>query len=280
MQKATHAVAFFAPVERRACRARTHPLHVPAWPLHRPIVRPRGRVAGAAAVPHARNPTPGASAQSRPRHACELNGPLLTAPPALGIAKPGAASRPILVRFHMTGFAGFLRIRDGGLIRSAVYLYSIRLVPVMNLPGITPPSAAAPGSLKDNANRKKHGLLACVVPLRFSGVFLPVQLLRCRPMPVALLVSSQFSGAWITSLYDREGERKVMNELWHARVVKRRDASTVVLAGLEWDDGFLRQWPQSWLCAPSQENADLLLGHLSPWLRRRYLEGGGQLAIP
>lgn len=280
MQKATHAVAFFAPVERRTCCTRTHPLNVPAWPLHRPSARPRGRVARPAVVPHACNPTPGASAQSRPRHARVLNGPLLTAPPALGIARPGAASRPVLVRFHMTGFDGFLSLPDGWWIRRAVYSYSITQIRTMDLPGITPSSDSAPGSLADNANRKKHGLLACVVPLRFAGVFLPVQLLRRRPMPVALVVSTQFNGVWTTSLYDREGDRQLLHGLWHARVVKRRDACTMVLAGSEWDDGFLRQWPQSWLCAPSEQSANVLLGHLSPWLRQRYLQGGGQLAMP
>ena len=144
----------------------------------------------------------------------------------------------------------------------------------MDLPGITPSSASAPGSLADNASRKKHGMLACVVPLRFAGVFLPVQLLRRRPMRVALLVSSHFNGAWTTSLYDRDGEHQLLHGLWHARVVKRRDGGTMMLSGLEWDDGFLRQWPQSWLCAPSEKNADMVLGHLSPWLRQRYLQGG------
>ena len=53
---------------------------------------------------------PGRGAQSRPRLAPGLNGPGLTTPPALGIARPGAASRPVWVPFHMTGFDGFLRI--------------------------------------------------------------------------------------------------------------------------------------------------------------------------
>lgn len=162
----------------------------------------------------------------------------------------------------------------------AVYLSSIATKPTMNLPGITPSSGAAPGSLADKANRTKHGLLACVVPLRFAGVFLPVQLLRQRPLRMALLVSTQFDGAWTTSLYDREGDRQLMHGLRHARVVKRRDAGTMVLAGVEWDDGFLQQWPQSWLCAPSEKSADVLLGHLSPWLRQRYVQGGGKLALP
>lgn len=162
----------------------------------------------------------------------------------------------------------------------AVYSYSIAATHTMNLPGITPSCGAAPGSLADKANRKEHGLLACVVPLRFAGVFLPVQLLRQRPLRVALLVSTQFNGTWTTSLYDREGDRQLMHELWHARVVKRRDSGTMVLAGSEWDEGFLQQWPQSWLCTPSEKSAEVLLGHLSPWLRQRYLQGGGQLALP
>ena len=104
---------------RRAPRVpRTYPPLARSRPaLAWAAVRPRGRVAWAAAVPHACNPTSSASAQSRPRHARVLNGPLLTAPPALGIAKPGAASRSVLVRFHITGFGGFLRLTDGGWIQ-------------------------------------------------------------------------------------------------------------------------------------------------------------------
>lgn len=150
----------------------------------------------------------------------------------------------------------------------------------MDLPGTTPSSAAAPGSPADNANRKKHGLLACVVPLRFAGVFLPAQLLRRQPMSVGLVVSKQYDGVWTASLYDREGECQLRHGLWHARVVKRRDANTMVLAGLEWDDGYLGQWPQSWLCAPTVDSANAVIGHMSPWLHRRYVEGGGQLTIP
>ena len=150
----------------------------------------------------------------------------------------------------------------------------------MQLPGITPSSGSAPGSLADIANRRKHGLSACVVPLRYAGVFLPAQLLQRRAVLAGLVVSTQYSWVWSTSLYDREGEHELRHPLTHARVVKRRDAKTMVLAGVEWDEGFLQQWPQSWLCAPTVETARELLGHLSPWLRRRYLQGGGQLALP
>jgi len=150
----------------------------------------------------------------------------------------------------------------------------------MQLPGITPSSGAAPGSLADNANRRKHGLSACVVPLRFAGVFLPAQLLQRRPAAAGLIVSAQFSGVWTTSLFDLEGQHELRHGLTRARVVKRRDACTMVLAGFEWDEGFLRQWPQSWLCAPTAAAANVLLGHLSPWLRQRYYEGGGQLNFP
>lgn len=150
----------------------------------------------------------------------------------------------------------------------------------MDLPGITPPSSAAPGSQADQANRRIHGLLACVVPLRFAGVFLPAQLLRRRPMPIGLLVSTQYERAWTTSLYDMEGDRQLQGGLWHARIAKRRDASTMVLAGSQWDEGFLRRWPQSLLCAPSVDSANAVIGHMSPWLNQRYIEGGEQLTIP
>ncbi len=150
----------------------------------------------------------------------------------------------------------------------------------MQLPGITPSSGAAPGSPADRANRRNHALSACVAPLRYAGVFLPAQLLQLRPVAAGLIVSTQFSGVWTTSLYDMEGHRELRHGLAHARVVKRRDAGTMVLAGVEWDEGFLRQWPQSWLCTRTVEDAHAVIGHMSPWLRERYLQGGGQLGRP
>lgn len=150
----------------------------------------------------------------------------------------------------------------------------------MDLPGKLPPISAAPGSMSDKANRRKHGLLACVVPLRFAGVFLPAQLLQRRPMPVGLIVSTCRDGVWSASLWDSEGGSHLRHGLWHARVVKRRDARTMVLAGAEWDEVYLRQWPQSWLCAPDVETANMVIGHMSPWLRQRYIESGGRLELP
>ena len=108
--KATHAVAFFAPVQRlmhwhvtaHRTRATFGASTALPWPFPQPF-RPK--------LP------PRRGAQSRPRLAPGLNGPVLTTPPSLGIARPGAASRPVLVRFHMTGFDGFLHrlaMREGG----------------------------------------------------------------------------------------------------------------------------------------------------------------------
>lgn len=150
----------------------------------------------------------------------------------------------------------------------------------MQLPGITPSSGAAPGSPADRANRRKHGLSACLVPLRYAGVFLPAQLLQRRPVAAGLIVSTQFSGVWTTSIYDSEGHHELRHALFQVRVVKRRDACTMVLAGVEWDEGFLRQWPQSWLCTRTVEAAHAVIGHMSPWLRERYMQGGGQLGRP
>ena len=115
-------MAFFAPVQRR------NPLHVPTHTPepHRPATAPPwpSRSLLAPYLPDHPRPTvpPGRGAQSRPRLAPGLNGPVLTTPPALGIARPGAASRSVLVPFHMTGFDGFLRFGGCGGPRFKVLL--------------------------------------------------------------------------------------------------------------------------------------------------------------
>ena len=98
--KATHAVAFFAPVQRLMhwhapprTRATFGPSTALLWPFPQPS-RPK--------LP------PRRGARSRPRLAYPLDRPFLLTLPTPGSAKPGAASRAVFRRYSMTGFDGFL----------------------------------------------------------------------------------------------------------------------------------------------------------------------------
>ncbi|MBV7543727.1 hypothetical protein [Acidovorax sp. sic0104] len=149
----------------------------------------------------------------------------------------------------------------------------------MDLPGITPSSCASVGSAAHKENRRAHGLQSCVVQLRFAGVFLPAPLLRTRPVLAGLLVSTSYDRVWRSDLCDQAGDRYLLLGLASPRIAKKRNAQTFVLSGLQWDEGYLQRWPQSWLCAPSAEVAQLVLNDLSSWLMKRYREGGGQLHV-
>lgn len=90
-------------------------------------------------------------------------------------------------------------------------------------------------------------------------------------MPTGLLISSEHDGAWSVHLYPPDGQdRHLLRGLNGARIVKERDDGCRLIAGLEWDEGYLRRWPQTWLCAPTQEAAVAELYAMSWWLNARY----------
>ena len=130
---------------------------------------------------------------------------------------------------------------------------------------------AAPGSWADNESRRVAGVPACVVRLKFSGVYLCLRLLMERPMPTGLLISSEHRGAWSVHLYPPDGQdRHLLLGLLNARIVKQREDGCRLISGLEWDEGYLQRWPQTWLCAPTQDAAVAELYAMSWWLNARY----------
>lgn len=130
---------------------------------------------------------------------------------------------------------------------------------------------AAPGSWADNESRRVAGVPACVIRLRFAGVFLSMRLVMNRPMPTGLLISGEHEGKWTVNLYPSDGQNKpLLHSLLQARIVKNRDDGCRLIAGLEWDEGYLRRWPQTWLCAPTQDAAVKELYAMTWWLNARY----------
>ncbi|WP_192888339.1 hypothetical protein [Paracidovorax avenae] len=156
--------------------------------------------------------------------------------------------------------------------RGIMYCMYIQFAPSNSqLPGIWRSSGAAPGSSADVAHRKAIGLPAAVLRLRYAGVFLPVHLIRPR-MRFGLIVSSEGEGRrWSVNLHPSSGEPgTVLPTLADASMSKRRDDGAFLLVGLEWDDGYLRRWRQTWLCAPSEELAEQVLGGIRLWLEDQY----------
>lgn len=143
----------------------------------------------------------------------------------------------------------------------------------MNFPGIIEKgSGAAPGSARDNELRRAVGHRACVVRLRYAGVFLPVKLIELRPMLEGLVVTTRLDGSgWLVRLHPLDGGINcLLRDLSNARVLRHRSDGSWLIEGEEWDEGYLKRWPQTWLCAPSLETAGALLDGMSCWLSARY----------
>lgn len=107
--------------------------------------------------------------------------------------------------------------------------------------------------------------------LRYTGVFLPVHLVRPR-LRSGLVVSKEGEGQqWTVSLHLESGDpAMLLRALMNASVRKRREDGAYLLDGREWDEAFLRRWPQTWLCAPSRQVAESALETMREWLEARY----------
>lgn len=138
------------------------------------------------------------------------------------------------------------------------------------------PSHATPNSEHDKACRRSAGWSAHMLPLRFTGVFLPARRLRLRAVLAGLIVTTEDSpGDFCVSIHPSDGDtRKLCHPLAQARVVKKRDDGATLLGGVEWDEGCLQQWPQTWLCGPSLAVVTAALNSMSPWLSERYTGRG------
>lgn len=133
---------------------------------------------------------------------------------------------------------------------------------------------AAPGTDADNASRRTAGWPAHVFRLRYVGLFLSRNRVLGRPQgrqDGLLVCTKSREGDWLADLHPPSGElRNLLQTLRHVRLIKRRDDGCVLLAGLEWDEGCLRQWPQTWLCGPTLEAAGAALNSMDAWLTHQY----------
>ncbi len=148
---------------------------------------------------------------------------------------------------------------------------------MVDLPGILPPSSATPGSAADIDDRVRHGHPGCVMRLRFSGVYLPLQILRDRPIVQGLVVSCQRDRNWSVDLYDAQGKNQLLKGLLQPVVRKQRPDGSMQMDGQEWDEGYLGLWPQTWLIARDPEAVKEHLQAMAEWLRARYT---GKLQMP
>ncbi|MDZ7862688.1 hypothetical protein [Acidovorax sp.] len=146
-----------------------------------------------------------------------------------------------------------------------------------DLPGQILQSSGAPGSQADIQARLDGAWQGLVLRLRYAGVYMPVQILRDRPVARGYVVSLQFDRAWFSKVYASDGKAELLRQLMDPVVRKKRADGCLLVDGKEWDEGYLQQWEQTWLLAPTPQLMQRALSGMESWLRARYT---GKLHMP
>ncbi len=142
-----------------------------------------------------------------------------------------------------------------------------------NLPGLYL-GMATPGTELDLEGKRRVGCDAYVLRLRFNGVYLPAEILARRAKSTGMLLSTPMTdGSFQTWLVDRnEPMRLIIHGLERVEVWRQRQSGTLLLRGLEFDEGELQRWPQTWMCGTNLREMQEILGEMSPWLSAKYRE--------
>jgi hypothetical protein len=148
-----------------------------------------------------------------------------------------------------------------------LYINTVSLPGLFKLTGYT--------ALESDGHRQQRRAAAWhgwVFRLRFNGVFLTQHLIISRPCLQGLVVSTgNAEGRWCTDLHaDDARQGKLLRTLMDVRMVRQRDDGCVLMRGLEWDEGYLQRWRQTWLCAPTYQVGISALGEMDSWLKARY----------
>ncbi len=113
--------------------------------------------------------------------------------------------------------------------------------------------------------------------LRFNGVYLPEQILFHRPIVEGLAVSHQVHPNWMVDLYDtQQAQTELLPTLYAPVLRKQRTDGRMLVDGTEWNEGYLKRQPQTWLLGTSHAAVQRDLSATSTWLRSKYT---GQLSI-
>ncbi|GAB2827435.1 hypothetical protein GCM10027276_32970 [Comamonas piscis] len=133
-------------------------------------------------------------------------------------------------------------------------------------------SSVAPGSNGDLEDRQRVGVDLYVLQIQFSGAYLCSSLLTVRAptFGVVLSTSTPFNGHQ-TGVYRRDNHMRLMTyPLEQVEVWKKREDGTMLLRGVQWDEGEFNRWPQTWICGRNPSAIAAALSGMSAWLDREY----------
>lgn len=150
-----------------------------------------------------------------------------------------------------------------------------------DLPGRYKRDGCSPGSLREREGHLDAGWPVTMLRLRFCGVYMPVHTLRRVHRVTGLLLTTNECGDDRVHIIDPGGSgNELTRGMIRVEMLKARTDGSMLLQGVEWDEGELRQWPQTWLCCPDAAGIDPALQLMQSWLNRQYAAAKAQIERP
>lgn len=149
-----------------------------------------------------------------------------------------------------------------------------------DLPGRYRSEGCAPGSERERQGQVEAGWRTTMLRLRFCGVYLSVPMLRSVHCVTGLLVTTRAYENDRVDIVDPGGTGPITRGLGQVEMLRMREDGSMLLRGLEWDEGDLRRWPQTWLCCPDRAGIDAALVPMASWLGQRYAAAKAAIERP
>ncbi len=150
-----------------------------------------------------------------------------------------------------------------------------------DLPGRYKRDGCSPGSLREREGHLVAGWPVTMLRLRFCGVYMPPHKLHKVDRVTGLLLTTNEFGDDRVDIIDPGGSgNQLTRGMIRVEMLRARPDGSMLLQGQEWDEGDLRQWPQTWLCCPDRAGIGPALELMGSWLNRQYAAAKAAIERP
>lgn len=136
-------------------------------------------------------------------------------------------------------------------------------------------TVGSPGSARDLSDRRQAAWPCRLAVLRHHGVYLPAPLILRRTLYSGWMLSRDADldirvCSFVTSLEQDGGRSPVEPLKVRPQSVRQNPDGTYLLQGVAWDEGYLGEWQQDWLCGPNNDVVTAAINRMAGWLAQRY----------